>query len=357
MSARKLSWVWSFFTKCSDGKQVTCSICGAVLSFHHSTSSLSTHLKQVHKKEPIRGGGITPDTNIDATSGECVETQASTSGGRKRKKHDTVHDCTFERQELISRGVARLIASNMFPISFVSSEGFRDFMKLLEPGYKVPSQQSILSRLQLFYNDVREKIANDLAEVESASISVDEWTSRTQDCFLSVEAQYIDKNSELWKVTLCNEQIEDRPNVENIASAIEVVLADWNISDKTQAITHDSASVMNAAAQQLFNIGDSIKCSAHLLQLVIKDALAAVPDYDKICKKGRNLTAHFHRSNIAKTALVNRQVQLGIKENRLIQCCETRWSSKYYMCERLLLNRNAICLVFQIKPLQKLAMR
>ncbi|XP_036340039.1 uncharacterized protein LOC118749351 [Rhagoletis pomonella] len=114
---------------------------------------------------------------------------------------------------------------------------------------------------------------------------------------------------------------------------------------------------MNAAAQQLFNIGDSIKCSAHLLQLVIKDALAAVPDYDKICKKGRNLTAHFHRSNIAKTALVNRQVQLGIKENRLIQCCETRWSSKYYMCERLLLNRNAICLVFQIKPLQKLAMR
>ncbi|XP_017480504.1 PREDICTED: uncharacterized protein LOC108375202 isoform X2 [Rhagoletis zephyria] len=156
----------------------------------------------------------------------------------------------------------------MLPISFLSSEGFRDFMKLLEPGYKVPSQQSILSRLQLFYNDVREKIANDLAEVESASISVDEWTSRTQDCYLSVEAQYIDKNSELCKVTLCNEQLEDRPNAENIASAIEVVLADWNISDKTQAITHDSASVMNAAAQQLFNIGDSIKCSAHLLQLV-----------------------------------------------------------------------------------------
>ncbi|XP_036342040.1 uncharacterized protein LOC118751343 [Rhagoletis pomonella] len=202
------------------------------------------------------------------------------------------------------------------------------------------SQQSILSRLLLLYNDVREKISNDLTEVESASISVDEWTSRTQDCYLSVEAQYIDKQSELCKVTLCNEQLEDRPNAENIASAVEVVLPDWNISDKTQAITHDSASVMNAAAQQLFNKRDSIKCSAHLLQLVIKYALAAVPDYNKICKKGRNITAYFHRSNIAKTALANRQ--LGIKENRLVQCCDTRWNSKYYMCERLLLNRNAI---------------
>lgn len=57
--------------------------------------------------------------------------------------------CDPDREEAISQAIARLIASNMLPISIVETEGFCSFMKCLEPGYRVPWAKTIKARIDL----------------------------------------------------------------------------------------------------------------------------------------------------------------------------------------------------------------
>ncbi|XP_017492548.1 PREDICTED: zinc finger BED domain-containing protein 1-like [Rhagoletis zephyria] len=340
MSLRKRSGAWNFFSNSEGGKEVKCTICGQNMACNNSTSSLATHLKAIHKRDKEQDLEMT----TDVANSECAEPSPAKNVKRRRKNEDG-ETISNERQETISRAIARLIATNMLPISLVATPGFHEFMKVMEPAYKVPCEQSIHSRLQLLYNDVKDRVQTELSDASSVAITVDEWTSRTQNAYISVEAQYINSNHRLCHVTLCNEELPGRPTAENISASIEVALTDWGLTEKTQAITHDSANVMNAAAAQLISVPNSVKCSAHLLQLVVKDAMSSVPKYEEICNKGRNLVRYFHRSTVAKTTLFNRQVQLGLRESRLLQCVETRWNSKYRMCESLLDNRNAISLV------------
>ncbi|XP_036340692.1 zinc finger BED domain-containing protein 1-like [Rhagoletis pomonella] len=202
MSGRKRSWVWDFFEKSEDEKEVTCSICGAVLCYNSSTSSLSNHLTKIHNKNR---------ENESAHSAEAFHSEISSDRPNKSKKKRLEGDTavvTHERQEEISRAVARLISTNMLPLSIVSSDGFRDFMKVIEPGYKVPCVRSIHSRLKLLYKSVKDNICNELAEASSVSISVDEWSSRTLDSYISVEAQYFNSKYDLCTATLCNKQLE-----------------------------------------------------------------------------------------------------------------------------------------------------
>lgn len=60
---------------------------------------------------------------------------------KKRKRNETAQNfCSPDRQESITQAIAKLISTSILPISVVSLEGFRDFMKVLEPAYKVPCE-------------------------------------------------------------------------------------------------------------------------------------------------------------------------------------------------------------------------
>ncbi|XP_072758661.1 E3 SUMO-protein ligase ZBED1-like [Anoplolepis gracilipes] len=171
-------------------------------------------------------------------------------------------------------------------------------MHLLEPGYKVPCAQTIRTRLQFLYDKIKKELINNLSKVYSVSLSIDGWSSRMQNSYISVEAQYLDEECQLHRVTLCNLLLEGR-----------------------------------ATAKKYFR-----NCA-----LCIKDTLNDVSDYEEICTKGRVITAH--KSNVASQALTQRQIQLNQKEEHLTQSCETRWNSKLHMCESLLRNRKAISFV------------
>lgn len=45
---------------------------------------------------------------------------------------------------------------------------------------------------------------------------------------------------------------------------------------------------------------------------------------------------------MATNSLTNKQVQLGLKENKLTQSVKTRWNSTYFMIKRLLEQRESI---------------
>jgi hypothetical protein len=108
------------------------------------------------------------------------------------------------------------------------------------------------------------------------------------------------------------------------------------------------------ATDLLDGVRYSISCGAHTLQLCVKDGFNLVDRFKEVIKKGSKIVQRFNHSNLATSTLSEKQWQLCLNEQILIQNCPTRWNSTYNMCERLVSNRNAIVSVLADRSITKL---
>lgn len=74
-----------------------------------------------------------------------------------------------------------MVAMCQLLLLFVHSDGFIEFMKIIEPHFKIPYPQAIRARLELSYDKIRGKILEYLDKASSIAITTDEWSSRVQD--------------------------------------------------------------------------------------------------------------------------------------------------------------------------------
>lgn len=171
-------------------------------------------------------------------------------------------------------------------------------MATVEPGYVVPAAKTILSRLQLNYNEIKTSLQHKMQGAD-ISCSTDIWTSISQDSFLSCTVHYIDKETwELRNHTLCTTELEERHTAENIALGLEMIFLDWNLEKQIFAVVHDNASNMINAGENLQNIKEHVKCAAHTLQLAVNDALQ-LESVACVIQKARQIVGHFKHSALA----------------------------------------------------------
>ncbi|KOC62788.1 Zinc finger BED domain-containing protein 1, partial [Habropoda laboriosa] len=74
----------------------------------------------------------------------------------------------------------------------------------------------------------------------------------------------------------------------------------------------------------------------------------------EVIHKGSKIVRYFNHSNVATIAFIEKQKQLYLNRQKLIQSCPTRWGSYYYMCERLIYNRTPIMSVSIDRTITKL---
>ena len=125
---------------------------------------------------------------------------------------------------------------------------------------------------------------------------------------------------------------------ENIATLITTCLNTWSVEEKLVCIVRDNGTNFVAGLRNV-NL-PNIPCLAHTLQLVIDDGVLAQPCVVNLLAASRRLVGHFKRSNVHLHALGR---ILNLKKHRLIQDDPTRWNTSYYMLERLIEQRQAIC--------------
>ena len=107
----------------------------------------------------------------------------------------TQRTCSDTKQEKISDALAKFIAENMLPIAIVESDSLRQLTELLEPQYKVLCRQTMTSRLDSMKAKMTSTLATDLAtEVQHITVTMDIWTSISNDAYLSFTASYIDSD-------------------------------------------------------------------------------------------------------------------------------------------------------------------
>ncbi|KYN09799.1 Zinc finger BED domain-containing protein 1 [Trachymyrmex cornetzi] len=123
-----------------------------------------------------------------------------------------------------------MIAINQLPISFVSSEGFKDFMKVIEPNYSIPSRGSIYYRLKMAYNQIREKLSLEISKICSFALTIDAWTSAAVKSYLIVNAHFINDEWMLGRLQLKRKIVRYSNNVFNMRTAGSLLddITRWN---------------------------------------------------------------------------------------------------------------------------------
>ncbi|KAF3689134.1 Zinc finger BED domain-containing protein 4 [Channa argus] len=180
----------------------------------------------------------------------------------------------------------------------------------------------------------------------------DMWTSRATQAYLTVTCNFVHN----WQIDGCVLEAScfyEQHIAANISSELKRITDDWGITDKVIAvITDNGANVVSAVHKAGWT---HLHCFAHTLNLVVKDAINAVPQVVNLLQKCSNIVSFFHHSNKATQKLADIQKQLNKPEHNLVQSVETRWNSSY-MLDRFLeqkepvttalcvLGRNDLCL-------------
>ena len=84
-----------------------------------------------------------------------------------------------------------MIARDSLPISTVENEGFRNLIQYLEPSYDIPSRKTMTSYLQGLFKAKKEGLKSELSEVDDVALTIDCWTSCTQEGYMTVTAHYM----------------------------------------------------------------------------------------------------------------------------------------------------------------------
>jgi len=84
----------------------------------------------------------------------------------------------------------------MLPISTVENKEFNCLLKVIDPHYKLPGCKHFSqTALPQMYNECRERVEKELQNVaKNFATTSDMWSSRTAELYMSLTAQFIDKD-------------------------------------------------------------------------------------------------------------------------------------------------------------------
>ncbi|XP_043258578.1 E3 SUMO-protein ligase ZBED1-like [Colletes gigas] len=219
-------------------------------------------------------------------------------------------------------------------------------MSVVQPNYKICKDEAMKKRLMGLKSTVVTKIREQLNAVKNVVCTSDCWSSLAQDSYIAITVHIINSNWGTDSFVLSVYEMEERHTAQNLADELQRTLEEWEINSKVVAIVTDNAKNMVNAISLLSEVSDntniySVTCAAHSVQLAVNHALKekTVQQIIDTCSK---MVGHFKHSNVAKHALQEKQVQLSLPKNTLIQSCSTRWNSTYFMLDSLYTNRCAI---------------
>ena len=165
-------------------------------------------------------------------------------------------------------------------------------MKKMDPRYEIVSRKQLTYHLlPEHYNSEKQKLIQQLGQVDHVTITTDCWTSRQVEAYMTVTVHFIDMDWQLESRVLSTSILEGSHTGERISSALRDLFSAWGIQDKvTTIVTDNAANVKNAVA--LLGIRHQ-PCFAHTLNLAVKEAIRKTPDVFAAKNKVKNIVTFF----------------------------------------------------------------
>ena len=241
----------------------------------------------------------------------------------------------------IDKALINMIITDLQPVSIVQDKGFIDFLTVLDPKYTAPSRRTLMhNQLPQLYISRQELLLQELALINYCCLTTDLWTSRATQGYLTVTCHYINENMEMKSAILSTYHVEESHTADNLLPILKNITDKWNVTSKVHCVVTDSGSNIKKAVR--LSGWNHLACFAHLLNLVVTDAIKDDNELADLIEKVKAIVTFFHRSSKACDNLAVNQNRLNLPNHKLIQQVETRWNSVYYMLDRYLEQEEAI---------------
>ncbi|XP_070404420.1 transposable element Tc3 transposase [Nothobranchius furzeri] len=151
----------------------------------------------------------------------------------------------------------------------VANVGFKKLVETLDKRYDFPSRNHF-SRVCLpaLYDECRQGVLKDLANVKYFATTTDLWSSQTMEPNMSLTVHFIDADFNMETRCLQTSYFPEDHTGQNIAAGLRQAIAAWNLDEgKLICMTTDNARNVTLAAQ--LNGWMRLQCFGHRLHLAI----------------------------------------------------------------------------------------
>lgn len=203
------------------------------------------------------------------------------------------------------------IVLDSLPFNVLQGEGFKKFIKKLDPKFRVPNNKTIKNIIADKYSIQKTQIKNLIKDTcVTATITTDLWTSRSKEGYIGVTCHWLSPKFEPIDILLAIERIQYPHTNEIILDYLKNLVEEFGLSDKIICGVTDNGSNMRKAFDMWEGV-ERLPCTAHTLQLTINKALITIKPY---VKRFKRLVKFFSTSPKQSERLDKAQIEVASRE-------------------------------------------
>ena len=151
---------------------------------------------------------------------------------------------TDPHQRELNDALINYIAGDLLPLSTVDSKPFKNFIRLLDPRFVIPSRRHLSTTLIAEkHQAISTQLKANMRDVDAICLTIDLWSSRHMCSFMGITGHFV-KDWTLSSVMLACHRFRGRHTADNILQQYENTMAHFDISNQISHIVTDSASNM-----------------------------------------------------------------------------------------------------------------
>ncbi|KAI5663970.1 hypothetical protein M9H77_23293 [Catharanthus roseus] len=220
-----------------------------------------------------------------------------------------------------------MIIKHNYPFNMCEHELFEKFCNSLNPNFKLVSRNTIRTEVMLVHKEEKMRLHEFLDGLDCRiTLTTDIWTSEHANiAYTCLTAHFVDDNWELKKKILAYRHIPYPHEGETLFRFINDLILEWNLDKKLFCM-----KAWLPLGGDLFHV----RCSAHILNLIVQDGLAVLGD---VILKIRKTCKYLKKSTYASQKFEYALQQCKLKSKKKVALdVQTRWNSTYLMLESAL---------------------
>lgn len=348
--SKQLSAAWQYFEKESN-TTARCNICNKVYKHGGNTTNLFQHLSASHtlfctQTNRLKRKANETSGSSDESTDKCRNKQIKLKPQGKLTRIDEAfeHTKSFleggKTSDKITNTILYMIAVDKMSLSTVQKEGFKLLMKTVAPLYTVPSRKTMTRLVDARYEILKERFVATIKEIDSYSLTCDNWTDVSNQSYLGVTIHYVTEQMEVKSGCVGVFPLSENHTSQYLGECLKSVIQDFGLKkSRIMAVVADSAANIKKAIRDYIGQNKYLACFAHTVSHLVPDVLTAMPTVQDTIAKVKAIVTVTRRSVVASDELKKLQMRDGKTEGttlKFIQDVSTRWNSTFYMLERFL---------------------